>query len=192
MATPILPAGSKLLVEFRAGRLLIQGTTAKPDTRKGLVRVLRTEDGLLHVEWWSREEASPAGPEFDEIVFPDEATFEQPPRAPPRVFMLKFAEQADRNAMFWMQEPSEAGDADLCAKVNRIINMPMGVDLEDLMADEPGVPEQMLRSDALLRGHTSNAPGAGEEVIGGDSVGLVPQGPGQQPMGAAQLAALLR
>jgi hypothetical protein len=37
----------------------------------------QTEDGLLHVEWWSREEANPAGPEFDEIVFPDEATFEQ-------------------------------------------------------------------------------------------------------------------
>jgi hypothetical protein len=29
------------------------------------------------------------------------------------------------------------------------------VDLEDLMPEEPGVPEQALRSDALLRGHLS-------------------------------------
>jgi hypothetical protein len=29
------------LVEFRAGRIVKDGTTAKPDTRKGLVRVLR-------------------------------------------------------------------------------------------------------------------------------------------------------
>jgi hypothetical protein len=34
--------------------------------------------------------------------------------------------------------------------------------------------------------------GAGDDIIVGDSVGIMPQGPGQQPMGAAQLAALLR
>lgn len=37
-----------------------------------------------------------------------------------------------------------------------------------------------------------SVPGAGDEVVAGDSVGLMPQGPGQQPMGPAQLAALLR
>jgi hypothetical protein len=41
MAPPVLPAGSRLLCEFRAGRIIKEGTTAKPDTRKGLVRVLR-------------------------------------------------------------------------------------------------------------------------------------------------------
>lgn len=29
-------------------------------------------------------------------------------------------------------------------------------------------------------------------MVAGDSVGIMPQGPGQQPMGPAQLAALLR
>jgi hypothetical protein len=37
-----------------------------------------------------------------------------------------------------------------------------------------------------------SAPGAGTSLEAGDSVGLVPQGPGQQPMAPAQLAALLR
>lgn len=27
----------------------------------------------MHIEWWSREEDNPSGPEFDEIVFPEEA-----------------------------------------------------------------------------------------------------------------------
>jgi hypothetical protein len=37
-----------------------------------------------------------------------------------------------------------------------------------------------------------SVPGAGDEMVAGDSVGIMPQGPGQQPMGPAQLAALLR
>lgn len=37
----------------------------------------QTEDGLLHVQFWSREVDSPSEPEFDEIVFPEEAVFEQ-------------------------------------------------------------------------------------------------------------------
>jgi hypothetical protein len=41
MPPPVLPAGSRLLCEFRAGRIVKEGTTAKPDTRRGLVRVLR-------------------------------------------------------------------------------------------------------------------------------------------------------
>jgi len=44
MAPPVLPAGSKALVEFKAGRILKEGSTAKPDTRKGLVRILRVSN----------------------------------------------------------------------------------------------------------------------------------------------------
>lgn len=34
---------------------------------------MQTEDGLVHLEWWSRDDETAAGPEFDEIVFPEEA-----------------------------------------------------------------------------------------------------------------------
>jgi hypothetical protein len=27
----------------------------------------------VHLEWWSRDDETAAGPEFDEIVFPEEA-----------------------------------------------------------------------------------------------------------------------
>lgn len=190
MAPPVLPAGSKLLAEGRVGRIIKDGTTAKPDPRKGLLRVLRTEDGLVHLEWWSREEGTPAGPEFDEIVFPDEAEWVKPDKAPPRVYKLQYKEESDRDVWFWMQEPSEAADAEILSKINKAINTPMGMDLSDEGVDDLP-PEQQLASDALLRGHISDVPGAGDEMIAGDSVGLMPQGPGQQPMGPAQLAALL-
>jgi hypothetical protein len=48
---------------------------------------------------------------------------------------------------------------------------------------------------AMLLPHAAcdcSAAGAGDEMVAGDSVGIMPQGPGQQPMGPAQLAALLR
>jgi hypothetical protein len=56
MPPPVQPAGSKLLVEFRAGRILKEGTTAKPDTRKGLVRVLRVSRlAEFHVDVAARD-----------------------------------------------------------------------------------------------------------------------------------------
>lgn len=36
-----LPAGSKLLLEFKAGKMSYDGKVLKPDSRKGAVRVLR-------------------------------------------------------------------------------------------------------------------------------------------------------
>ncbi|WIA41801.1 hypothetical protein OEZ86_009133 [Tetradesmus obliquus] len=179
------------MAEGRVGLLVRDGTKVTPDTRKGLLRVIRTEDGLLHLEWWERKDSGNAdAPEYDEIVFPDEAVFEKPAKAPPRVFMLRFKEQSDRDKLFWMQEPSEAGDDDFCRRVNRAINTPMGVDLEDEGPDSD-LPQEVISSDALLRGHVSLAPGAGTSMEAGDSVGLVPTGPGQQPLAPAQLAALL-
>lgn len=38
-----------------------------------LLLVAQTEDGLVHLEWWSREDENAAGPEFDSIIFPEEA-----------------------------------------------------------------------------------------------------------------------
>lgn len=57
----------------------------------------------------------------------------------------------------------------------------------------PGVDAVMLPAAMLLLLLVSySVPGAGDEMVVGDSVGIMPQGPGQQPMGPAQLAALLR
>eukprot|EP00878_Enallax_costatus_P011615 GHUV01012124.1.p1 GENE.GHUV01012124.1~~GHUV01012124.1.p1 ORF type:complete len:237 (+),score=80.45 GHUV01012124.1:1179-1889(+) len=90
-----------------------------------------------------------------------------------------------------MQEANESVDADVCRKVDRVINTPMGVDYEDEQPQTNDIPQEVITTDALLRGHTSDIPGAGTEYTAGDSMGFMPQGPGQQPMAPAQLAALL-
>lgn len=36
----------------------------------------QTEDGLVHVEWFERKDGATEAAEYDEIVFPEEATFE--------------------------------------------------------------------------------------------------------------------
>lgn len=42
------------LLEFRAGKMKLSGTTVSADTRKGLVYV-KMEDGLLHFCWKDRK-----------------------------------------------------------------------------------------------------------------------------------------
>ena len=44
----------KSLVEFRAGKMTLNGSTVTADTRKGLV-YMKLEDGLLHFCWKDRQ-----------------------------------------------------------------------------------------------------------------------------------------
>lgn len=41
------------VVEFRAGKMRLNGTTVSPDTRKGLV-FMKMEDNLMHFCWKDR------------------------------------------------------------------------------------------------------------------------------------------
>ena len=45
---------SKHLVEFRAGKMTLKGSTVIPDKRKGLAYVHQTEDSLMHFCWKDR------------------------------------------------------------------------------------------------------------------------------------------
>ena len=47
-------SSSKNLVEFRAGKMKLNGTTVTPDKRKGLVYVYQGEDSLMHFCWKDR------------------------------------------------------------------------------------------------------------------------------------------
>ncbi|URD83045.1 Adhesion regulating molecule [Musa troglodytarum] len=57
----------EIMLEFRAGKMVLNGTRVVPDTRKGLVRIGR-----------------------DQIIFPDEAVFEKVSQSSERVYLLKF------------------------------------------------------------------------------------------------------
>ena len=47
-------SGSKNLVEFRAGKMHLRGTTVTADKRKGLVYVHQSDDSLMHFCWKDR------------------------------------------------------------------------------------------------------------------------------------------
>ncbi|XP_038890510.1 26S proteasome regulatory subunit RPN13 isoform X1 [Benincasa hispida] len=120
-STEAVPVMQEILLEFRAGKMCFEGKRVVPDTRKGLVRIGRGEEGLLHIQWLDRTQNVI---EDDQIIFPDEAVFEKVNQASGRVYLLKFKTD-DRKFFFWMQEPKAEDDQQLCISVNDYINRPL-------------------------------------------------------------------
>lgn len=111
--------GNRHLVEFRAGRMTLSGTTVTADLRKGLVYLYRTETALVHFCWKDRNNGIT---EEDLLIFPDDCEFIRLTQCTTgRVYLLKFKTN-DRRFFFWMQEPSATKDEELCKRVNDIMN----------------------------------------------------------------------
>ncbi|CAD7088327.1 unnamed protein product [Hermetia illucens] len=109
------------LVEFRAGRMNMVGKMVHPDTRKGLVYLTQSEDGLIHFCWKDRGTGKV---EDDLIVFPDDCVFKRIETVKTgRVFVLKF-KSSTRRLFFWLQEPKTDKDEEYCRRVNEIMNNP--------------------------------------------------------------------
>ncbi|CAI0628059.1 unnamed protein product [Linum tenue] len=108
------------MLEFRAGKMHLEGKKVVPDTRKGLVRIDR-----------------------DQIIFPDEAVFEKVGQASGRVYILKFNTD-DRKFFFWMQEPNAEGDEELCTSVNYHINRPL-----EILEEEPDTTALQMSEDMV-------------------------------------------
>ena len=51
---PSTIGSSKNLVEFKAGKMNLKGTTVTPDKRKGLVYIHQSDDSLMHFCWKDR------------------------------------------------------------------------------------------------------------------------------------------
>lgn len=113
--------GSKNIVEFRAGKMHLKGTTVHPDKRKGLVYVYQADDSLMHFCWKDRTAGKV---EDDLIIFPDDCELKRVPQCTTgRVYLLKF-KSTNRKLFFWMQEPKADKDEDHCKKVNDTLNNP--------------------------------------------------------------------
>ncbi|XP_054814942.1 26S proteasome regulatory subunit RPN13 isoform X2 [Prosopis cineraria] len=132
----------EIMMEFRAGKMFLEGRKVCPDTRKGLIRIVKGEEGLVHFQWLDRIQNVV---EDDQIIFPNEAVFEKVNQAPGRVYILKFNSD-DRKFFFWMQEPNADSDSQLCNSVNDHLNRP----LEFLGEEEPdaSVPLQSFEDMA--------------------------------------------
>ncbi|GMJ01530.1 regulatory particle non-ATPase 13 [Hibiscus trionum] len=156
------PAMRETLLEFRAGKMLLEGKRVVPDTRKGLIRIARGEEGLIHFQWLDRTQNVI---EDDQIIFPDEAVFEKVNQTSDRVYILKFNTD-DRKFFFWMQEPEADDDSQLCITVNNFINQPLELGVEEPDASEPlQVSEDMVEDDISSRAGNLTVPNLGAEAI---------------------------
>ncbi|XP_059836749.1 proteasomal ubiquitin receptor ADRM1 isoform X1 [Hypanus sabinus] len=123
---PSLVAGnrgssSKYLVEFRAGKMSLKGSTVTPDKRKGQVYIQQTDDSLIHFCWKDRTAGTV---EDDLIIFPDDCEFKRVAQCTTgRVYVLKF-KAGSKRLFFWMQEPKADKDEEFCRKVNEYLNNP--------------------------------------------------------------------
>jgi|UniRef100_A0A2N9G0T8 26S proteasome regulatory subunit N13 len=162
-STEAFPQLQDIMLEFRAGKMFFEGKRVVPDTRKGLVRIARGEEGLLHFQWIDRMKNVV---EDDQIVFPDEAVFEKVNQSSGRVYILKFNTD-DRKFIVWMQEPNADGDSQLCSSVNFHINRPLE---EFLGEEEPDasvplqVSEDMVEDDISSRAGNLIGPNLGADV----------------------------
>uniref|UniRef100_A0A0V0I9Q2 Putative ovule protein n=1 Tax=Solanum chacoense TaxID=4108 RepID=A0A0V0I9Q2_SOLCH len=148
-STDAFPQIQETLMEFRAGKMLMEGKKVFPDSRKGLVRIGRGEEGLLHFQWLDRNLNIV---EDDQIVFPEEAVFEKVNQSSGRVYILKFCTD-DRRLFFWMQEPAADNDAQLCSSVNFYLNQPLEFPGEDEPEASAPLPnsEDMVEEDISSR-----------------------------------------
>uniref|UniRef100_A0A8C5EKM9 Proteasomal ubiquitin receptor ADRM1-like n=1 Tax=Gouania willdenowi TaxID=441366 RepID=A0A8C5EKM9_GOUWI len=114
-------SSSKYLVEFRAGKMTLKGSTVTPDKRKGTVYVQQSEDSLIHFCWKDRTSGNV---DDDLIIFPDDCEFKRVNQCTTgRVYVLKF-KAGSKRLFFWMQEPKTDKDEEFCRKVNEYLNNP--------------------------------------------------------------------
>ncbi|CAH8385939.1 unnamed protein product [Eruca vesicaria subsp. sativa] len=153
------PVMQEIMLEFRAGKMSLQGTRVVPDARKGLVRIARGEEGLVHFQWLDRTQNAV---EDDQIVFPDEALFEKVNQSSDRVYILKFNSD-DRKLFLWMQEPRAEGDAEICSAVNQYLNQPLEFGEGHAVAIQEDV-EDMAEGDVSSRAGNLVLPNVSREV----------------------------
>ncbi|KAG7216005.1 hypothetical protein INR49_003527 [Caranx melampygus] len=114
-------SSSKYLVEFRAGKMTMKGSTVTPDKRKGQVYIQQTDDSLIHFCWKDR---TTGNVDDDLIIFPDDCEFKRVNQCTTgRVYVLKF-KAGSKRLFFWMQEPKTDKDEEYCRKVNEYLNNP--------------------------------------------------------------------
>ncbi|KAL0903338.1 hypothetical protein M5K25_027710 [Dendrobium thyrsiflorum] len=189
MGTPaveVLTPLQEIMLEFRAGKMVLHGTRVIPDNRKGLVRIGRGEEGLVHFQWLDRTHNSV---EDDQIIFPDEAVFEKVAQSSERVFILKFSSD-NRKFFFWMQEPKPDGDMQICNSINSCINRPLDIIGED--EAEASVPMHMseISEDTADDDISSRAGNLVDHNMAGELTGEVTSSAG--PVKLADLQRILR
>ncbi|KAK9507637.1 hypothetical protein O3M35_007450 [Rhynocoris fuscipes] len=129
----------ELVVEFRAGKMKMEGKMVYADPRKGLLSVYRNPGGIINFIWRNRLNFKV---EDDLIVFPNEAEFKKVPQCPTgRVFLLKFI-ALKQKYFYWMQEPKDDDDEYIETLINYILTHPPQSFLDFLRSINGIVPDE--------------------------------------------------
>ena len=122
-------AGPRPLVQFKAGKMALSGTTLAPEKRKGELAIHQSEDGLMHVTW---TDLAASAPEDDLIVFPQEVSLKRIAQCKDAYAMVLGWTTSSRKIFFWSQELRKKGAAAddfaaedaLVAKFNSTVDNP--------------------------------------------------------------------
>jgi 26S proteasome regulatory subunit N13 len=152
--------GRPPLVQFRAGKMILENGIVRADLRSGLFSLVQETTGLIEILWTS-------GSDCDSYIVPSgDATFNRVKKCTTgRVFVL---DMKVRTAFFWLQEKSEENDERYLKQVKRAIgdkttSHPGAAPAPAATASAASVPSNSLQMDALQRILSNLGPAAAPE-----------------------------
>jgi 26S proteasome regulatory subunit N13 len=142
------------LIEFKAGRMNVEGKQIIADKRRGTIKVVKDPQGIKQFQWTEYGSNNP----FQNImIFPGDAKFEKVKQSKDRVYLLEFHQSKHRH-FYWMQEKDEEEDDERCKKVHNLIN---GID-EDGDKSMEVEPKVANSGPATTGGPNTRAPPASQ------------------------------
>merc|ERR1711871_1868925 len=138
-------AGNGTLCEVRAGLMTRSGTTVTSDKRKGMVRLYKGPDQILHFAWKQRTKSEL---ELDLMLFPGDAEVFMLPQPPAtgRCFALRFKTSSGIH-FFWLQDPKAEKDEQLMKDMNKALGNEVAEESSSEAVDTP-----MTGSDTVPAG----------------------------------------
>lgn len=105
------------MVQVRAGRLSLNGTTVVADPRRGLLNV-EDKEGLIEVQWSLRDGSQTEST----FMAPGDASVEHIPECrDARVLLFSSSSDPDQKLFFWIQDPSTENDGQLLSDLNTLL-----------------------------------------------------------------------
>ncbi|CTQ41055.1 Proteasomal ubiquitin receptor ADRM1 homolog [Babesia microti strain RI] len=109
------------ICEIKAGKCTVEGNLVSPDERKGILRLVMENDGLLRVQWSNRNTGMV---EDDLFVIHDAYLSKVDACTTGQVYLLKFI-SSDVRMLFWMQEINQEVIKNFVAKFNETTASPL-------------------------------------------------------------------
>jgi len=178
-------AGGTTLCEVRAGLMTRSGTTVTSDKRKGMVRLFKGADQILHFAWRERKKTEM---ELDLMLFPGDAEvfpLPQPP-ATGRCFALRFKTSSGIH-FFWLQDPKNEKDEQLYKDMNVALGNAVAEASSSAAADATPASgdseEEAALAAALAMSMEADSEGASTPAAAAPA--STPAAPPKPPAGAA-------